>query len=187
MDIREHSVALISVIVGLGLTVLLANLNKLIRARREVRWDALPLLWALIALLFVNNYWWGLYQGSVVATAASSAATFLVGLSMPIMLYLICAAALPNVRSTRGGDLRAAYLAESRYFFALILLYVLATLAQTLVALGAFRWSESMVQRCLIMAIVAPLIWKRSIGYHWFAAIAILLMLIYRLTQQSLH
>ena len=187
MDIREHSVALISVIVGLGLTVLLANLNKLIRARREIRWDALPLLWALIALLLVNNYWWGLYQGSVVATAASSAATFLIGLSMPIMLYLICAAALPKVRSAEDRDMRAAYLAESRYFFSLIVLYVLATLAQTLVALGALRWSEAMIQRCLIMAVIAPLIWKRSIGYHWFATAFVLLILIYRLTQQSLH
>jgi hypothetical protein len=187
MDIREHSVALISVIVGLGLTVLLGNLNRLIRARRQVRWDALPLLWALIALLLVNNYWWGLYQGSVVATAASSAATFLVGLSMPIMLYLICAAALPNVRSSGSCDMRAAYLAESRYFFALILLYVLATLAQTLVALGAFRWSEAMVQRCLLMAVIAPMIWKRSIGYHWFATGAMLLILVYRLMQQELH
>jgi hypothetical protein len=44
-----------------------------------------------------------------------------------------------------------------------------------------------MIQRCLIMAVIAPLIWKRSIGYHWFATIFILLLLIYRLTQQSLH
>ena len=67
------------------------------------------------------------------------------------------------------------------------MLYVLATLAQTYVAVGAFRWSESMVQRCLIMAVIAPLIWKRSIGYHWFATVAILLLLVYRLTQQTLH
>jgi hypothetical protein len=91
------------------------------------------------------------------------------------------------VRSAEDRDMRAAYLAESRYFFSLIVLYVLATLAQTLVALGTFSWSEAMVQRCLLMAVIAPLIWKRSIGYHWFATIFILLLLIYRLTQQSLH
>jgi len=56
-----------------------------------------------------------------------------------------------------------------------------------LVALGALRWSEAMIQRCLIMAVIAPLIWKRSIGYHWFATAVVLLILIYRLTQQSLH
>lgn len=118
MDIREHSIALISVVVGLGLADLLSNLNRIIRARRQVRWDPLPLLWSFIALLLVNNYWWGLYQGSVVATAASSAATFLVGLSLPIMLYLICAAVLPGTRMSEASDMRATYLAESRYFFA---------------------------------------------------------------------
>ena len=60
MNISEHSVALISVIVGLGLTNLLGNLNRLIHARRKVRWDVLQLLWALIALFLVDNYWWGL-------------------------------------------------------------------------------------------------------------------------------
>jgi len=46
MDIREHSITLVSVIVGLGLTELLGNLNRLVRSRRDVRWHALPLIWA---------------------------------------------------------------------------------------------------------------------------------------------
>jgi hypothetical protein len=45
MEIREHSITLVSVIVGLGLTELLANLNRLVRMRAEVRWHALPLVW----------------------------------------------------------------------------------------------------------------------------------------------
>jgi hypothetical protein len=45
MDIREHSITLVSVIVGLGLTELLANLNRLVRSRRDVCWHALPLVW----------------------------------------------------------------------------------------------------------------------------------------------
>ncbi|HZW50559.1 MAG TPA: hypothetical protein VFF05_01740, partial [Rudaea sp.] len=70
MDIREHSVALISVVIGLGLTSLLGNFNRLMRRRGEIRWDALPLAWALIALMLVNNYWWGVYLGMVTSTAA---------------------------------------------------------------------------------------------------------------------
>ena len=59
MDIREHSVALISVVIGRRLTSLFGNFNRLMRRRGEIRWDALPLAWALIALMLVNNYWWG--------------------------------------------------------------------------------------------------------------------------------
>jgi hypothetical protein len=44
MTLREHAIALVSVVIGLGLTQLLSNLHELIAARRRVRWYALPLL-----------------------------------------------------------------------------------------------------------------------------------------------
>jgi hypothetical protein len=187
MGLREHSIALISVIVGLGLTDLLGNFNRLMRFRREVRWDGLSLAWALIAVLLVNNYWWGMYEGYVSATSASSAGTFLVGLSLPVMLYLICAAALPNARTVAGRDLRACYLAESRYFFALVLLYVLATLVQTLVVSGTFHLTTPMIERLVIIATLVPLLGRRHVGYHWFATLVILAVLADRLFEQVLH
>jgi hypothetical protein len=113
MNISEHSVALISVIAGLGLTNLLGNLNRLIRARRKVRWDILQLLWALIALFLVDNYWWGLYQGSVVATEAASAATFLVGLSLPLGGWSLCTTAPARVNSVASSSSATASLMPS--------------------------------------------------------------------------
>jgi len=187
MGLREHSIALISVIVGLGLTELLGNFNRLMCVRREVRWDGLSLAWALLAILLVNNYWWGMYQGYVSATSASSAATFLVGLSLPVLLYLICAAALPNARTSAGRDMRTSYLAESEYFFALVLLYIVATLVQALVVNHAFRLSAAMMERLAIIAVLAPLLSRRRVGYHWFAALVILAVLILRLVEQVLH
>jgi hypothetical protein len=187
MGLREHSIALISVVVGLGLADLLGNFNRLMRFRREVRWDALSLAWALIAVLLVNNYWWGLYAGNVAATSASSAGTFLVGLSLPVMLYLICAAALPNARTASGRDMRQCYLAESRYFFALVLLYILATLVQTVVVSGAFRLTVPMSERLAIIAALLPLLWVRRAGYHWFAALVVLGVIADRLFEQALR
>lgn len=55
MDLRGYSVALIPVIAGLGLTSRLGSFNRLVRRRREICWDALPLAWALIALLRINK------------------------------------------------------------------------------------------------------------------------------------
>jgi hypothetical protein len=155
--------------------------------RREVRWDGLSLAWAFLAILLVNNYWWGMYQGSVSATSASSAATFLVGLALPVLLYLLCAAALPNARTTAGRDLRTSYLAESRYFFALVLLYVVATLVQALVITGRFHLSVAIVERLAIIAVLTPLLWRRHVGFHWLAAAVVLAVLILRLFQQVLR
>ena len=52
-DITEHSLTLISIIVGIGLTEMLGNLHRLIRNRRRVTWDWLPVTWAAALLLLV--------------------------------------------------------------------------------------------------------------------------------------
>ena len=121
---------------GPGPDDLLGNLNRLIRARRTIRWDALPLAWAAVAFVLVNNFWWALFLGVTGIEKPSNAGTFLLSLSMQVLLYLICAAALPYGRTARGLDLREAYLAESRYFFILVVIYVLMTQVLVLFAGG---------------------------------------------------
>jgi hypothetical protein len=51
---------LISIVLGLGLSELLLTFYRLVQARRRVTWDALPLAWALLILIAVVNYWWGI-------------------------------------------------------------------------------------------------------------------------------
>ncbi len=46
-----HLVALISIIVGLGLTDLAQSIRELIRPGHSVRWDGLPLGWAAFTFL----------------------------------------------------------------------------------------------------------------------------------------
>ena len=187
MDIREHSIALVSVIVGLGLTDLLGNLNRLIRARRTIRWDALPIAWAVIAFVLVNNFWWALFLGVTGIEKPSSAGTFLLSLSMPVLLYLICAAALPYGRTAHGLDLREAYLAESRYFFILIVTYVLMTQILVFFSGAGLLWNEATWLRCVFVATCIPLIQTRRIGYHRAATGVVLAITFFRLFQLSLH
>jgi hypothetical protein len=56
MDITTHLVTLISIIIGIGLTEMLGNLHRLIRNRRRVTWDWLPVAWSAALLLLVINY-----------------------------------------------------------------------------------------------------------------------------------
>lgn len=187
MDLRSYSVALISVIVGLGLTSLLGAFNRLMRRRREICWNALPLAWALIALLLIINYWWGIYLGAVAATTPSSAYTFLLSLSAPILLYLICAAALPDPRVLRTDDLLAAYFAESRYFFALVLLYIVLTGVGTALHDGAFKLNPHMWMRFAIIGVCIPLLWTRRVWLHWLAAGVVLTIITCVLFETALH
>ena len=56
MDITAHSVTLISIMIGLGLTEMFGNLHRLIRNRARVSWDFLPLAWAATLFVVVLNY-----------------------------------------------------------------------------------------------------------------------------------
>ena len=94
---------LISIVVGLGLTELLLTFYHLVRARRRVTWDALPLAWALLILIAVVNYWWGIR--AIMAQASGwITGTFMLAMISPIFIFLACAAALrasnPAQRST---------------------------------------------------------------------------------------
>jgi hypothetical protein len=188
MDIREHSITLVSVIVGLGLTELLANLNRLIRSRRDVRWYALPLLWAAVCLILVVNLWWGIYLGAIGIATPSNAGAFLLYLVVPVLLYLVCAAALPEVRDAGPFDLRASYYASARYFSALLFAYVASTMLQGYLARGSVEWTPlTLALRLGMLAVLLPLTWVRRPGYHWFAALLMLVVLSMRMMTQTLQ
>ena len=187
MDIREHSITLVSVIVGLGLTELLANLNALIRSR-DVRWYALPLAWAAVCLILVVNLWWGIYLGAIGIATPSNAGAFLLYLVVPVLLYLVCSAALPAVGECPTLDLRASYYGSSRYFSGLLCAYVAATMLQAYLARSSVEWTVlSTVMRVGILVVLLPLVWVRRPWYHWFAALFMLVVLSLRMMTQTLQ
>jgi hypothetical protein len=130
----EYIAALLSIIVGLGLTDLARSLRELVRPRRKVDWHWLPLLWAATTFLLTVQIWWNSFSFITEATPAFFIAYLLVFL----LLYLTCAFALPDpeweksqAAKTGGGfsiempesrsplDLRAFYFSAShrRWFF----------------------------------------------------------------------
>ena len=122
MNPFEYLLPLISVIVGLSITDLATSLHRLLRARRRVRWDWLPLATALLALMLVLNVWWTLYRGD--STAAWTVAEFFPVMTTLILLFLINAAALPDRVPPEGIDLRAFYESNSPYFWLLFAVYI---------------------------------------------------------------
>ena len=159
---------LISIVAGLGLTELLLAFYQLVRARRRVAWDALPLLWALLILVAVVNYWWGIRP---ILTQASdwSTGAFMVAMISPIFLYLACAAALPRVAGDGPVDLRACYADERTVFLAFFLAYQggnwlldLSGLAPPLPEIVLIH--RSIVSGALILALAA-----RSRRWDWVA------------------
>ncbi len=133
----EYLVALISIIVGLGLTDLAQSFRELIRPGHAVKWDGLPLAWSAFVFLITILLWW---QGFGVlkepGVAGGTGPFFLTFLLFFLLLYLCCAFALPDPdwerssggaeptgSSEHGLDLEAFYFSTGhrRWFFGLLI------------------------------------------------------------------
>jgi len=88
----EYIVALLSIIVGLGLTDLAQSVRELVRPRRPTNWHWLPLLWAASTFLLAVQLWWNAFSSIKDATAQF----FFPYLTSFLLLYLTCAFALPD-------------------------------------------------------------------------------------------
>ncbi len=143
MSQLEYLVALISIIVGLGLTDLAQSIRELIRPGYAVKWDGLPLAWSGFVFVMTILLWW---QGFRVlkdpGVGGGAGPSFLSFLLFFLILYLCCAFALPDPdwkgasvdvgprgsanpagSAKRGVDLEAFYFSTGhrRWFFGLLI------------------------------------------------------------------
>lgn len=143
MSQLEYLIALISIIVGLGLTDLAQSLRELVRPGRRVQWHWLPLLWAANVFLIVVQLWWASFT-VLQEEIFSRAVAFLPFLLFFVGLYLACAFSLPDLgwrtapapKSDDNAelDLEAFYFSEAhrRWFFGLLIGLVLLSQAITI-------------------------------------------------------
>jgi hypothetical protein len=147
----EYITALLSIIVGLGLTDLARSFRELVRPRRSVDWHWLPLLWAATTFLVAVQLWWNSFSFLDEATSEF----FFVNLIDFVLLYLTCAFALPDpgwdrpdVRENTGGlslempgtraplDLEAFHFSEAhrRWYFGVFIVFVVTAQVSAQVA-----------------------------------------------------
>ncbi len=126
---------LVSVLVGLAVTDVAKSLHLLLRARERVRWDALPLAAAFLAVLTTYNLWWRI-AGSGDLEAYLTLGGFLPLAAQLVVLFLLCASALPDAVPDGGLDLRAFYDGNAPTFWTLFALHVLILLASRLAHVG---------------------------------------------------
>jgi hypothetical protein len=187
MDIAtNHSITLISIVVGLGLTELLGNLYRLVRDRKRVAWDALPLAWFAFVLLFVLNYWWALTLGFAGSQRFTSVAEFGLLLAPPLLLYFVCSTVLPRFDAGEPLDMRAAYQNERRVLFLSLALYQIAVwFAQILIR--GFVWDTPALLRTTILLLFLSALFTKSRRWDWVVVTLSLALVIYRIAIQPVR
>ncbi|MFL6836304.1 MAG: hypothetical protein ACJ8FZ_03235 [Bradyrhizobium sp.] len=135
MNAFSYLSVLLSMVIGLGLTQLLTVFGRMIRHRGHVRFDWVPLLWAVVLLVNFVQVWWSLF--GLRSHPEWSFLEFLIVLTQTAALYLMAAVALPEQIDGRDVDLFAHYDRHRRWFFS----FLLATLALSIVRQVAINGS----------------------------------------------
>ena len=189
MSQLEYLVALISIIVGLGLTDLAQSFRELIRPGHSVRWDGLPLAWSALVFLTTILVWWngfGVLEGT--GDAGGTGPIFLSYLLIFFLLYLCCAFSLPDSSwgrasdsSERGVDLEAFYFSveHRRWFFGLLIGFwiVIGVINQFTIEGGVGRRLNSALPIAGTVALTAVPLGTDRRWAHWTAVTVVVGMI----------
>lgn len=147
MDSFEYMTGLVSVLIGLSLVELATGLQRLIRARGRVRFDALAPLSALVVALLAVQAWWGFFE------LYNDARTFTLGGFLPqvgcyLILFLLASAVLPSEVPAEGLDLAQHYRTNRVEFWCLLTVYFATAITLYIAALvgGGMTTSKAIYQ-----------------------------------------
>lgn len=132
MDPFSYLSVLISIVLALGMTRVLAGIGEMLQAGpgRRIYW--VHALWVLNLFLFLVISWWIFYRWR--NQTHWSYFLFLFVLVSPTILYLAAMVLFPPEHAREAGmqDYRAHFYANHRSFFLLFLLWVVVDVADTL-------------------------------------------------------
>jgi len=171
MDAFSYLSVPISIILGLAITELLLRTGRLIQCRDRVTLFWPPLLWTALLLLTAIQSWWALFGLRKFESWTFPA--FLVVLLHPIAIVLMAALVLPDREEFSHGqvDLRVHYFRQARWFFLVLILTILASLARPLVLFGAFKLNLDVEIQGFLLGLAGLAVYIRAAWYHRFVAL----------------
>lgn len=161
MSLFELTFTLTSVILGLALTQMAANIHKLAYAGRKIRWAPEPILLAGIVFTVIVSVW--LDQWNSREVSEITVGRMLLQVLKMMAIYIAAASVLPDPAEAEGRDLYAYY-DTTRYltYGALILGLTLFTIFN-LTDGRPIRWSVGVVLNILLY----PAIYLSLILIRW--------------------
>jgi len=130
----EYLSVLVSIVIGLGISHVLAGVGNLLVDRLRVRfwW-----VWgAGVAMVFLAHvqFWWSTF--TVGSAVSANFFAFLFFLLTPIALYLSAVVLLPDFEGEGEIDLKAHFLANHRWFFGFVALVPVLNAIRSVVISG---------------------------------------------------
>ena len=169
---------LISLILGLAITQVLKGFRGLMQSRARLKsyWPAVP--WAILIVVIVViavRSWWSMY--GLGHHEGWTFLAFAAVLAQTIVLYLLAAPVLPDFFGDAAVDLREHYDGHRTWFFALLVLLIVASIGKQLALVGALPPPTDLVFRLAFAAMGASGIAIARPRWQEFLAVAAALVI----------
>lgn len=179
----EYVIVLISIILGLGITLVLTGIAELIR-----KWNAIKIFWPYliwIGLVFVLHIheWWVTYE--LKSITVWSLPTFLFVVLYPIVLFILANLLFPSKWKSEEINLQDYYFKTyPTFFFFAILLDVIAVVQN--ITLSGYTLQDQLVHMVVLVILAGLLIKKnQNVVLHSVVAFVLLLMMLISLMVTS--
>lgn len=133
MDQFNYLAVLISIVLGLGITQLLAGFARWLEQRSEVRVYAPSIIWAGTLLIVHVQTWWSMY--GMRDHAPWTFLQFSIVLLQPIILFLLATLVLPSAHA-HEQDMRSNYFGQRAWFFGMLATLLAVSVLKDLVLEG---------------------------------------------------
>lgn len=188
MNVSEHLLVLLSIIIGLAITELLTGVRQLIRARNRIRLHWLPLTWAVGMFLVLVQDWWVLFIGVQKEQWSQNFFAFLYLLQRSVLLYLASSSLLPDPTEMEETTSLLGYYLQGRvWVFGLLALFAGEAAVQTVVMRGRPLTSLGVVIQFVLFLLVISLAWSRSVRFHAIITGALLALFVFFIVQFTLQ
>jgi hypothetical protein len=177
-DAFNYLAVVLSIIVGFGVTQILAAGGRLIRWRAHVVPYWPPLVWAALLLVIYVQVWWSMFglRGHCDWTFGA----FFVVLLQTLTLYMMAALVLPESVDERGIDLREHYERHAGWINGFLCATVIVSAAKEVVLQGHLPRGANLAFHALLLGIGASAIVVRRPRYHQaLTVVAALCMAVY--------
>lgn len=164
MDAFGYLSVLLSIIVGFAMTQILLGFRGLVLARVRIRSYWPTLAWALLLLLIDVQSWWAMFGLRAVEHWTFPAFSLL--LLQAIAQYMLAAIVFPDFVLDEAVDLRAHYRHHARWFFGLMVLLLLTSMAKDRVIAGHLPSGANLLVHLGFLGMSAVAMFVAAESYH---------------------
>ena len=174
----EYVSVLISIILGLGITLVLTGIAEMIKRWKNITHFWPYLIW--IALVFVLHLqeWWICYD--LKSVTSWSLPSFLFVVSYPILLFIMANLIFPTDWSKEGLDIREFYFSSYTKFFVCMILLIIISIIQNVLLAGYHI--EDQVGLFILLLVFSVLLIKPTRNVIVHSSIALIMLAVTLIT-----